>query len=165
MAYAIWQSHSSDRTQREMLKEAANAAFHQKKRVPRILVNIRWLIDCASTLSTHRNDAVHTPVKFAPYGPEIVFVIPDTTSGREQNVDRMEKQPLASIWNKVRGDMLVLATFCEAISGHLYLNGPSGPLPKRPPLLIARAKTQKTRKKSRRRKTPKPRGRAGASRE
>jgi hypothetical protein len=91
MAHAIWHSHTTDRAQRELLLSIATTAFHDKRRVPRILANIRWLIDRAGALSTYRNDAIHTPVRFAPYPRTPAAVVLDAASGRKQKVDRMEK--------------------------------------------------------------------------
>jgi hypothetical protein len=61
VAYAIWYSVKSDRTQRDMLRAAINAKGGRWEKLPRALNDLKWLLDRCEEVAAHRNDAVHAP--------------------------------------------------------------------------------------------------------
>jgi hypothetical protein len=153
IAYAIWHTFQSDRSQRELLMAVATA----NAKLPKGLVgHLKWAVDRASELSTFRNDAVHTPVRFIPISGGQPIPIPDEISARKQAVERLRRNPTARTWRLVRGDLIVLADFCNAIYGNIVVSGLSTTWPDRPRLLALPSKVRKRRKKFLNRKIPKP---------
>src|SRR5215211_6790047 len=60
---AIWHAANSDRTQRQMLRAAAENAFATDKD-KKTRDDILWLLDRANSLADQRNDAIHSPFWF-----------------------------------------------------------------------------------------------------
>lgn len=143
MVHAIWHSIQSDKTQREMLRDAAMA--HDSLSV-RYVGNIKWAIKKAAKLSEFRNDAVHTAVRFTISAGRTI-PIPQHGSGRTQAVERLLANPTAKVWQRVRGDLSALANFCHALSTSYVAHGPRGPLPCRPRLLALPADKKKSHRK------------------
>jgi hypothetical protein len=151
-AHAIWHSFQSDKAQRDMLLATARA----DQRIPKkLLDHIKWVVECTGKLAPFRNDAIHTPVKFAVFQGGKVVPIPQALSGRIQAVERLKALPLAATWRIVRGDILVLANFCGAIYAHVVVTGLAGPWPSRPPLRAIPRKARVSSKKARRRRPAK----------
>lgn len=67
VALAVWYSSRSDGAQRLMLRAAASATSDDRwgKQLPKAKEDLVWLVDEASTLAEHRNDAAHAPVSLA----------------------------------------------------------------------------------------------------
>ena len=130
MAHSLWHSIQSDRTQREMLRDAARA---RPDLAPEFVHNIEWAVRMGDELAVARNDAVHTPVRFAviPGGPVLIY---QRISGRRQAVTRMEIIPTADVWLDVRGDLVALTGYCETLYRHQTLHGPLAPWARRPQL-------------------------------
>jgi hypothetical protein len=64
IAFSIWYSTDSDRTQQSMLKAAIIAASHrwQNTKPPHATDDLVWLMNEANSLADYRNTAVHMPV-------------------------------------------------------------------------------------------------------
>jgi len=88
MVHALWHSIQSDKTQREMLRDAAAA---RPDLSPEFVENVEWAVKMAGELAIHRNEAVHTPVRFAPLhsGPVPIYqrVSGAQTGSREASGD------------------------------------------------------------------------------
>lgn len=138
VAHALWHSIQSDKTQREMLREAA---IGRPDLPPEFVEDITWAVKVAEYLAVFRNDAVHTPVRFAVL-PNETLAIYQKISGRKQAVDRLAINPTASVWLRVRGDLVVLVAFCELVYRRHAAHGPNAPSTRRPPLSIVPRDTQ-----------------------
>jgi hypothetical protein len=64
VALAIWHSTQSDRSQRQMLGAAKEAAFFSCLLNERAKNDIKWLLDRSDELAHQRNDAIHAPIAF-----------------------------------------------------------------------------------------------------
>ena len=64
IAFAIWYSTDSDRTQQSMLKAAIIAGFYRwlNTKPPHATDDLIWLMNEANSLADYRNTAVHMPV-------------------------------------------------------------------------------------------------------
>jgi|SRR5580704_11853201 hypothetical protein len=63
ISIAIWYSTPSDRTQRDMLKDAYLAVGAIDSKIhPKAKEDIKWLIDQVQCLADRRNDAIHAPI-------------------------------------------------------------------------------------------------------
>jgi len=153
-AHAIWHTLQSDRLQRELLMAVANANLNLPKR---LVGHLKWVVERTAKLSEFRNDAIHTPVRFVPLTSGQAIPIPAEISARKQAVERLRQTPTAQTWRRVRGDLIVLADFCNAIYGHIVVSGLSTTWPDRPRLLTITSKARKRRKSIlRERKLSKP---------
>ena len=147
-AQAIWHSHRSDKAQRDMLLAVALSDGQLPKKFQ---ANVKWLVERANELAIQRNDAIHTPVKFANFQGGLVVPIPQAISGRKQAVERMQQLPLAGTWRAVRGDLLILADFCNAIYSQIVVSGFDGiPWPSQPKLKTLSVKQRPVRKRAKR---------------
>lgn len=64
-ALAIWHSVINDRTQRDMLKAAAQLRTEEANRTfPRFGKDVEWVLKKANALADHRNNVVHAPLTF-----------------------------------------------------------------------------------------------------
>jgi len=85
IAMAVWHSTTSDRAQRDMLREAALAIPDEaKKGLPKLAEDIGWLCERANSLADRRNDVVHAPLtmeldRIEP--SKVIAVIPATFFG------------------------------------------------------------------------------------
>jgi hypothetical protein len=118
----------------------------QLPRTSRTLTSIRWLVRAADDLGLYRNVATHTPLL------TLDPVRPDDTTGRPSAIARFRKQPPEMIWRRLRGDLMRLAEYAEAIQFHI--GGPTGkpprePLPRRPRLLMIPPQRRKRRLRKR----------------
>ncbi len=131
MAHKIWHTLQSDKSQRELLLNAAEPAF--AVRCPGLYADLKWAINQADKLGIFRNDTAHTPIWFMGIGGDKRYIYPDMYSSRSQSIQRLMAAPTATTWRKVRGDLYVLATCVEAIQAH-FQTGPLEALRARPPL-------------------------------
>jgi hypothetical protein len=137
IALAIWHSFQSDRAQREMLLAVAEAKLPPRSRA---ITSIRWLKRATDELAIYRNDAAHTPIGTTePIGPDY-FVT------RQSVIARFVEKSPETVWRRVRGDLLRLAEFAEAIQ---FSFGALQPLPRRPRLLIVPPQKRRGRRRSR----------------
>jgi len=131
MVHALWHTIQSDKTQREMLE---NISKNHPTLSKRWRANIKWATKKAYDLSKVRNDSIHTPVQFA-YLPNARPILRlQKVSAKKQAVDRLTVNPTATVWRAVRGDLVALANYCHAMSSSYVAHGPTGPLPRKPPL-------------------------------
>jgi hypothetical protein len=149
MANRIWHSIQSDKAQRELLLNAAEASV--SLRSPGLFADIKWAIDRANDIGGQRNAVAHTSVwtVIQPDGKRTVT--PDPQSSRWSAIARLTATPTAKIWRKVRGDLYALADFVSLIDAHVR-HGPLAPLRSRPRLQSVQAKSAS---RSRPRKQPK----------
>jgi|SRR5712691_2980420 len=144
-SYAIWHMFQSDKSQRNMILEVARANTKLPKK---LLAHIKWAVARTEDLSSFRNDAVHTPIKIRPYSssPTVLVPMPNPVSARKTAVERLMKKPTAKVWHSVRGDLVILAKFCDAIYSRIVVAGFSGPWPNRPHLQNVPRSSRKRRK-------------------
>lgn len=64
VAISIWHELKSDRTQRDVLRQAAKVGFTQSIRLDEAREKTLWLLDQIHILSNRRNDAIHAPLMF-----------------------------------------------------------------------------------------------------
>ena len=136
LAHGIWHSIRNDSAQRDMLLAAAEAKLSKKHKS--VLNQIKWIVDCTSALSTHRNDLTHTPLALDYDGDAgVTYTIPDFVSGREASVTRLRQHNDRSQWRKVSGDLRALESYARYIGVRIMggVNRPiSGSWPRRPKL-------------------------------
>lgn len=151
ISHAIWHSFQSDKAQREMLLVVVKA----DARVPQKLRGqIKWIVDHTKKLGTFRNDAVHTPIKFALWPSGDVDTLPQAASGRTSAIERLIKAPLSGTWRRTRGDLVILAAFCHEISSPVLAGRPF-PTSLQKPVLLCLLETPRRAKG--RTKGPRPR--------
>lgn len=151
LSHGIWHSFQSDKAQREMLLELAKKHPGVS---PAFFERLKWAVDRTAELGAYRNAVVHTPVKYVSWQGEII-ANPATSSARTGAVERLKVQPVSGNWRRARGDILVVADYCNALR-LLLLQGAKRPAwPNKPALLTLPRKGGTPRKKSRRRNRPK----------
>ena len=95
LVLAAWDSIENDRTKREMLRAAINAAsLEHWKQTPKAPDDLRWVLGRAETLSDVRNDAMHALVALH-IGAEITMGVtfPPKRQARKETVgQRKERQ-------------------------------------------------------------------------
>jgi hypothetical protein len=171
LAYGIWHTIQSDKTQREMLEASAKARFGpvsspatgkpvQSARDKRALACILWITKMAGQLSAYRNDPAHSPVYFAmtagsTYADPNFAPVP-TGIGRRAAVERLRSEPTAEVWRKARGDLYVLARYAVGVRLAIHSNG-RAPWPRKPRLLCLPASAQRSIQAARRLSHAKPR--------
>lgn len=143
---AIWHSHQSDKSQREMLISAATEVLRFKS--PKALACIRWLKDTTDKFSPFRNDPAHTPMSIAAFESGIVLIEPNIFAAKSQSVTRLYEKPLESTWKKLRGDLFMLCAYAIELNRALN-NSQFAPLPRRPRLLSIPSSGRRTRRKRR----------------
>jgi hypothetical protein len=153
VAYGIWTPLQSDAAKRDIIRSVAAEVLSGDREQ---IEAINWLLDRTNELAVFRNDAAHVPVGFAFVGglvgkKPVVRLSPRSASSRRQNVERLESQPIAKTWRRVRGDLMALSRYAHllAFSIGAYPPQPS-PWPRRPRLLAVPAKTKASRRKGRR---------------
>jgi len=112
---AAWDSIENDRTKREMLRAAINAASQERwKQTPKAPDDLLWVLERAGTLSDVRNDAMHALVSLH-YGPETVemtVALPARGKRGKKLVDRAAKgRKLHDEFRKCERDTDVLSAF------------------------------------------------------
>jgi hypothetical protein len=137
-AHKIWHTIQSDKTQRELLYNAAAALYAVE--CPELLADIKWALDRANELSPYRNDAAHTAIWTAKLPTGKRTVIPDPLATRSATMQRLVATPTASIWRKVRGDLYALGEFVNLTEAHVRF-GPLRALQSRPVLQSLPTKT------------------------
>lgn len=127
-ALAVWHSQKSDLAQRNMIRAAVqtNVQIFRSD----VKAEIKWLLDRADSLSSRRNDTIHTHFSLRIEGKKIAY-LPDEWSGSKHAKKLQGKDPLAefngySIW----ADRLSQ----YAIELREYVRDPrdNSPLPDRP---------------------------------
>ena len=148
-AFGIWHIIQSDKSQREMMLEAARGTLRDRKR---LLSNLEWLVAKAGMLSAFRNDAIHTSMNFrgGEYGAD-----PLTT--RKQSFKRLKIKPIAKSWKTVTGDIYALTTYANFIWAEIFDPGCLVAWPYRPRLLTRPTMIPAPPQSVRQRKRQKPR--------
>jgi hypothetical protein len=144
-AHKIWHTIQSDKTQREMLYNAAEAFLGA--RCPELLADIKWGLDRAGDLSPYRNDAAHTAIWTVAQPSGRRTVMPDPYATRFASMQRLVETPTAAIWQKVRGDLYALTEYVALIEAHVRY-GPLVALKSRPRLQAVQEKQTKSRRGS-----------------
>lgn len=130
IAHGIWHSIQSDKTQRELVMAAAKGALTDR---PDRVEDIRWILDRAEALSPFRNAAAHTTMLFLQTLPA-TRMVPDFTSSRGGALERLLDAPLDESWQKIKGDLWVLAGFTQYVAYNLHVPETFRTLPNRPHL-------------------------------
>jgi len=139
----VWHSVKSDRTQRDMLREAIERCPWRRDK---LVTDGFWLLDRANSLSDQRNDAIHAPLFYAGK-----YLFGELTEGRGQVVPRFwsfnprarklwERANLLAEFRYCRDTAMVLADYTKEIESsqiNLQRPWPDRPsLPIRPPKKI-----------------------------
>jgi hypothetical protein len=138
VAYGIWAPLNSDAAKLDIIRSIAEEVLGSD---PRHLEAVKWLLDRTEKLIVFRNDAAHVPIRVAFIGglvgkKPVVRLSPRTGSARRQNVARLELQPIAKSWRRVRGDLMALSRYAHLLAFSIggYPPQPS-PWPRKPRLL------------------------------
>ena len=154
VAYKIWHSSQSDRSQREMLRAAAEVTFAKDAQKPvhaKALDDTVWLLDRAQSLADRRNNALHSPFTLVYSGSE-TWVAPDTFLGHPRASKLDGKDVLAELkW--YRDSATVLCDFahqlfyCLKIDPWMKVHHAPHPWPERPKMpQLASSKNHKTKR-------------------
>lgn len=163
VASAIWHTFQSDKAQRDMLGNVAEAKLGQRSVK---LKQIKWLLKKLDRFAPYRNAIVHTPVTFSSHRegqPNAINL--DSESARDTAVYRLSLAGSGQrFWNNVAGDLFVLGQFSRSliVRPKSPENDTSFPALHRPQLLSLRRIEEIDGQVSRLRgtKEPKPRRRA-----
>ncbi len=130
IAFSAWQSHGSDRAQREMLRAVASARFNpQQDKANPLFAEIEWLLNRCDAVADARNNFVHASYTMShrPEGPELAV---SEFFGNRRSKKLGDKDLLADA-DKCSGNARALYIFCR----RLLLSMTMGtPLPARPSL-------------------------------
>lgn len=151
LAYKVWHSTPNDRSQREMLRAAAEVTFATeavKSSYPKALDDTLWLLDRAQTLADRRNDALHSPF-IVSYFDTSYSVQPNVFLGHPRARKFEGKNVLAELkW--YRDCAVVLSTFAYQLFYILKIERMmreyhgQKPWPERPTLpVLARSKSKR----------------------
>ena len=136
---AVWNSATSDRVQRDMLRAAIHAwgAFDQDE--TEIFNEIKWLLDEANKLSDKRNNAIHAPLAVAKNSHTLQLrVVPHTFANHPQAIRLKDKDVLAE-FSTYRAQSKILKQHAKSI--YFYIRRKEKfPLPQRPKLPTAGSK-------------------------
>jgi len=117
---AVWRSVQSDRTQREMLRDAAAVAVDDKRRFERI----NWAIREVDYLSDVRNDLAHTAIAVVA-GPKALEPIPNPLTTRPGTMKRLTSVDTDKRVNAITGDLNQLANFIASLTEPSTLDIPN----------------------------------------
>lgn len=152
LPYRIWHSLQSDSAQRGMLR--ATVATTKNKRLIRA---VDWLVKQAEKIGKERNALVHTPI-VGEFGDDMKLkIIPSRLGGRENHLQEFAKKPKAADWQRVRGNLRVLAQYASMVEINQFyptLGAAPPPWPYRP-RLIGLAGSTKPKRRQLKRKTTK----------
>jgi hypothetical protein len=143
VANAIWHSTDSDRTQRQMLRKAAEVTFdaeaHKKD-------GIIWLVNQIDTmLAGNRNDAIHAPLAFFT-DADGTQLLPSWDSGHPR-AKSLRGKDLMTEFKWYRDCAVVLANYAECMWQASFPSArfawPAIPaLPRKPPMTSPKKPTQ-----------------------
>lgn len=103
LVLAAWDSIENDRTKREMLRAAINAASLERwKQTPKAPDDLRWVLGRAETLSDVRNDAMHALVALH-IGAEITMGVTFPPRGKREK----------KLWDNARRGRKLLDGFAK----------------------------------------------------
>lgn len=92
---AVWNSATSDRVQRDMLRAAIHA-WGALDMEPEIFKEIKWLLNETNKLSDKRNNAIHAPLAVAKNSQTLQLrVVPHTFAMHPQAIKLKDKDVLA----------------------------------------------------------------------
>ena len=129
LGLAIWHTLSSDAAQRELLMAAAQTRF---EKVAPILRRIEWAKRTADSLSTIRNDAVHTATAWTLWPDP--SVVPDRTGTAPKRFRRItQHDDLQKHFELLHGDLIAVAHFVNALNAVVAFPGLYS-LPRKPTL-------------------------------
>jgi hypothetical protein len=121
---AAWGSIENDRTKREMLRAAIDAASPERWKTPKAPADLHWVLKRAQKLADVRNDAMHALVSLH-LGAETVEVTvsPHARGEREKKlVDRAAKgRKLLDEFAKCERDADALSGFVFSATGALFM--------------------------------------------
>lgn len=138
LARELWDSSSSDRRQRELLRSYVAHKVNRKS----ISNALLWALDGMDILSVLRNDAVHADI-FWHYDQLLPGWLP-----KEAHMKRLQSTPFERTWQSLRGDLSAIANYVSDLNLSLW-SDESWPLTKRPYLKLAtRTLAQKAKAKA-----------------
>lgn len=117
VAWAIWHSTPSDRTQRDMLRAALKSAEIAKTVKPQAVEDIDWLLNQLNPLAGRRNDALHAPLAFffeSTDEEEKVEIVPLWFMGNPRAAG-LKGKSLVDEFKWYRDHLMRLADFAEKL--------------------------------------------------
>lgn len=117
-AYGIWHTIQSDKTQRDMIREAASANLVGSKD---LLSRLTWILDQANQLSTYRNLAAHTSVIFHSLSGDNPRA--DRWSTRATYWERHRVIDHSRFWRLLAGDLSALSRYTGRLADDLWRPG------------------------------------------
>jgi hypothetical protein len=132
IANRIWHSIQSDKTQREMLWNAAEIKLSKK---PKELAALKWILKQTGDLAQCRNVAAHVPVLF----PEKTGMKPrpDPWSSRREAGDVHRLINHEKFWRLLAGDLSALSRYTGGLARRLMSYGTPPSLLNKPVLQAA----------------------------
>jgi hypothetical protein len=151
---ATWNAIKSDRTQRDMLRDALKAYFQSSlgliglERYPTAAADFDWLIVEAGKLEDARNNAVHGPLVLNREGGDIVFPSPLMANPRAKRLQALvdKRESLLAEFRRCRETAICLRDYGWRMD--LVLSLARGTWPERPKLPIRRPLTTRPRRRS-----------------
>jgi hypothetical protein len=133
----VWNSQGFDRARRDLLRAALMAASPRELAShPKLVDDIKWLLDRTGKLENNRNDAVHSPLHVIR-NQLIVFlgIVPPVVSDellQNRRALNLAGKNLIEVFTWTRESILVLRDFAALLDRALAADG--APWPDRPSL-------------------------------
>lgn len=139
---AVWNSATSDRVQRDMLRAAIHAwgAFDQDE--TEIFNEIKWLLDESNKLSDKRNNAIHAPLAVAKNSQTLQLRVVPHTFGKHPQAIRLKDKDILVEFRTYRAQAKVLKQHAQHVWHHMRRKE-TWPLPQRPKLPTSISKSSK----------------------
>lgn len=129
VAYNLWHVIQNDKTQRDMLQQAANAKLAPDKIT---LEKLNWILAQAQKLSTYRNIAAHTAIIFHQTTGDRPRA--DPWSSRSMAQERHRIIDHDKFWRLLAGDLSALSRYAARLADELWRPWRTGPSLRKPRL-------------------------------
>lgn len=147
----IWHSVQSDTAQRGFVLAAAKTTGDK-----RFIRSVDWMVKQAEKIGKERNALVHVPMVTTVGDDMKLKVIPSNFGGRESHLQEFTKKPKAADWERVRGNLNVLAQYASSVEVNQFYVGQGGEpysWPRRPRLIGLAGSTKPKSRRSKRKTT------------
>jgi hypothetical protein len=123
MGLSIWHALRSDKSQRDLLEHATQAAARDEdwaEDFPKAATDIKWLLSEVQKLSDKRNDAIHAPCHVALGEGE--FEIQPVTFFRNPRAKKLYKKDILTEFEWYEASATALRRYAHQISAALLLH-------------------------------------------